>query len=526
MHSNVSLRLQRLAVHSPLLAGIASAALTFGQAAPPSQPAQSASHLPPVTAKLNALAHRVLNTGVKSNALDGDGLKPWHLKMDFQFVEAGMPKPVSGTMEEWATGPYQWKRTYTGAEPRLNGSEWSVSRTERYRTKPGGTGFNTAWANLRVARPVIAPLYQAANVKPDFEMEIKRVGTSGIMLNCVSVADPSRYADQADPDWLFPTWCFDGDMHLRLVSAGATSVQFDDIQAFQNHAVARDVRVIVDGKLTTEMKVSLLEPLAEADAERVKPDKDALSEPYTIEPGFPMPESVYEAAASLPIAPSGFPYQGVIGVPILILKDGSVKIEKGMGNPAVRVELRDAVELAVNKWKYKPYMVDGQPVEVAITASYVLNGKPFVPSYERPKPPLVTTSPEDFSSAYDPKRDPFKDLAMAEAQAKPANKRILIDVGGDWCIWCKTLDKFFADHADLRQQRDASFVLMKVNMSAINENYAFLSQYPKIPGYPWLFVLDSDGKLLKSEDTNELENGADGYAAKPIKDFLSKWKAE
>jgi hypothetical protein len=286
------------------------------------------------------------------------------------------------------------------------------------------------------------------------------------------------------------------------------------------------VRVIVDGKLTTEMKVSLLEPLAEADAERVKPDKDALSEPYTIEPGFPMPESVYEAAASLPIAPSGFPYQGVIGVPILILKDGSVKIEKGMGNPAVRVELRDAVELAVNKWKYKPYMVDGQPVEVAITASYVLNGKPFVPSYERPKPPLVTTSPEDFSSAYDPKRDPFKDLAMAEAQAKPANKRILIDVGGDWCIWCKTLDKFFADHADLRQQRDASFVLMKVNMSAINENYAFLSQYPKIPGYPWLFVLDSDGKLLKSEDTNELENGADGYAAKPIKDFLSKWKAE
>jgi thiol:disulfide interchange protein len=171
-------------------------------------------------------------------------------------------------------------------------------------------------------------------------------------------------------------------------------------------------------------------------------------------------------------------------------------------------------------------MVDGQPVEVAITASYVLNGKPFVPSYERPKPPLVTTSPEDFSSAYDPKRDPFKDLAMAEAQAKPANKRILIDVGGDWCIWCKTLDKFFADHADLRQQRDASFVLMKVNMSAINENYAFLSQYPKIPGYPWLFVLDSDGKLLKSEDTNELENGADGYAAKPIKDFLSKWKAE
>ena len=523
MRPIVFFRLSNLFVLSPLFAGMASAAFASAQTQQPNQPAHAASHTPAITAKINSLAHRVLEAGVKLNALDGDGLKPWHLKMDFQFVENGTPKPVSGTMEEWSTGAYQWKRTYTGDEPRLRGSEWSVSRTERYRSKPGRDGFNTAWPNLRIARPVVAPLYQAANVKPDYEMDIKRVQTAGISLNCVSVADPSRYADKSNPDWLFPTWCFDGDMRLRLVSTSDTTVQFDDFQSFQNRAVARDVKVILNGKLETEMKVSLLEPLAEANAELVKPDKDVLTEPYTIEPGFPPPESVFELGASIPISHSGLPYRGTVMVPVVIHKDGSVKMNRESFNMLDPMSLAvvDAVELAVNKWKYKPYLVDGQPVEVAISIPYVLDGKPFVPSYERPKP-----APGDFSSAYDPQRDPEKDLAMAEAQAKSANKRILLEVGGTWCIWCRTLDEFFTDHKDLREQRDAGFVLMKVNMSAINENGGFLSRYPKIPGYPWLFVLDADGKLLKSEDTNELEGGINGYSAKSIKDFLWQWGAK
>jgi hypothetical protein len=514
-----------MVAHLLLLTGVSLATSSLGQDAPPTQTDQPPSHTPPVTAKISALAHRVLNAGLKANALDGDDLQPWHLKADFQVVLAGTPKPAAGTLEVWSTGRYQWKRAYIGALPQFNGIEWSVSQTERYRTKPGQSGFQTAWLNLRVTRPVIAPLYQAANIKRDFDMNIQRVNTGGLVLNCVSVADPSRYADQTDPDWLFPTMGFDGDMHLRLVSASDTTVQFDDIQIFQNRAVARDVKVIVKGNLIAEMKVSLLEPLAATDAAGVKPDKGAAVEPYTIEPGSPRPESVYEVGASLPIRPDGLPYSGVFPFPVLIHKDGSVKANPEGVSFALRA-LSDALELAISKWKYKPYMVDGQPVEVAIIIPYILNGKPFVPSYDRPKPTPVTTSPEDFSSAYDPKRDPKKDLAMAEAQARPGKKRILLDVGGDWCIWCKYLDNFFADHADIRELRDENYVLMKVNMSAMNENYAFLSQYPNIPGYPWLFVLDSDGKLLKSENTDELENGANGYSAQRIKQFLSAWESQ
>ncbi|HVO73587.1 MAG TPA: thioredoxin family protein, partial [Ignavibacteriaceae bacterium] len=41
---------------------------------------------------------------------------------------------------------------------------------------------------------------------------------------------------------------------------------------------------------------------------------------------------------------------------------------------------------------------------------------------------------------FDPSRNPAKDLNNAVAEAKRTGKRILLDVGGNWCIWCHYLD--------------------------------------------------------------------------------------
>jgi len=65
-------------------------------------------------------------------------------------------------------------------------------------------------------------------------------------------------------------------------------------------------------------------------------------------------------------------------------------------------------------------------------------------------------------------------------------------------------------------------VVLKVNYSDENENKDFLGKYPKIRGYPHLFVLDSDGKLLHSQGTAELEEGK-GYNEQKVMAFLSKW---
>lgn len=93
-------------------------------------------------------------------------------------------------------------------------------------------------------------------------------------------------------------------------------------------------------------------------------------------------------------------------------------------------------------------------------------------------------------------------------------------------MWCSYLDKFFEDHADLREQRDANYVVLKVNMSPQNENSAFLSRFPKIPAYPYLFVLDSEGKMLAAKKSGDLEECCKTYNITKMRGFLADWKAQ
>ena len=126
------------------------------------------------------------------------------------------------------------------------------------------------------------------------------------------------------------------------------------------------------------------------------------------------------------------------------------------------------------------------------------------------------------NASFDPLRDPARDLETAKVEAQRGGKRILLDVGGEWCSWCHILDKLVEGDAEIRSSRDANFVWMKVNYSEENQNKAFLSPYPEIKGYPHLFVLDAEGKLLHSQFTGDLEKGK-GYDRRKVLAFLKEW---
>ncbi len=134
----------------------------------------------------------------------------------------------------------------------------------------------------------------------------------------------------------------------------------------------------------------------------------------------------------------------------------------------------------------------------------------------------VGSAAQSLPVKFDPARDAAADVTTAAAQAKAQGKRVLVDVGGEWCSWCHILDRFVAAHADIQAARDANYVWVKVNWSKENRNEALLSRWPKIEGYPHLFVLDGDGKLLHSQDTGPLESGKDYDRAKIIA-FLKAW---
>ena len=124
---------------------------------------------------------------------------------------------------------------------------------------------------------------------------------------------------------------------------------------------------------------------------------------------------------------------------------------------------------------------------------------------------------------YDPARNPADDLAQAIVIAQRENKRIMLELGGDWCIWCKYMDDFYKSQPDILQARVENYVLVKVNVSEENANEKFLSQFSEAAGYTHIYILESDGTLLHSQNTADLEDGADSYVPDVFMAFLQKW---
>jgi thiol:disulfide interchange protein len=123
---------------------------------------------------------------------------------------------------------------------------------------------------------------------------------------------------------------------------------------------------------------------------------------------------------------------------------------------------------------------------------------------------------------YDPARNAEKDISDATAEAKRSGKRVLLEVGGDWCAWCKTMDNFYAQNTQLKEIRTRNYVAVKVNYSPENRNEKVLERYPKGASIPYVVILDGDGKMLHSQDAAPLESG-NTYDLAKFTAFLKKW---
>ncbi|PJA98260.1 MAG: thiol-disulfide isomerase [Ignavibacteriales bacterium CG_4_9_14_3_um_filter_30_11] len=123
---------------------------------------------------------------------------------------------------------------------------------------------------------------------------------------------------------------------------------------------------------------------------------------------------------------------------------------------------------------------------------------------------------------FDPLRDAGKDIEMAIKEAQRTNRRIILDIGGEWCIWCHRIDTMFLKNPEVGKYLHDNFVVVKLNVSKENKNEKVLANYPEVPGYPHIFVLEKDGKLLISQNTGDFEKGK-GHDPNIVLAFLKKW---
>jgi hypothetical protein len=242
---------------------------------------------------------------------------------------------------------------------------------------------------FRIARPLLDPLFQIANIKPADQLVIRRVDASDMCVNmgvnCVSLSPNSAAERGKKPGWLVPTMCFDDHPHLRVNRSEETILELNDIQMFEGRAVARYVKISESGHLSAETKVNLLEGMESLDDRILKPPRDAVFRPCVVERGWPKPVSVYEEGAHLPhirLRPDGMPILTALLVPVFIHKDGTETVPGGVSESPLR-ETIEAIYGAVAKWRFQPYLVDGQPVDADYYVPYDIDWKPNVPPYQR-----------------------------------------------------------------------------------------------------------------------------------------------
>jgi len=125
---------------------------------------------------------------------------------------------------------------------------------------------------------------------------------------------------------------------------------------------------------------------------------------------------------------------------------------------------------------------------------------------------------------YDPDRDPSRDLEAAKIEAAQHGKKILLSLGGNWCSWCLTFDRFLQENPTVKQHWDDTFVTVKVNISDENRNEKFLAGYPRVAALPLFFVLNSDGTLVSQQRTGVLEDGKT-YSQERVLEFVQHAKS-
>lgn len=124
---------------------------------------------------------------------------------------------------------------------------------------------------------------------------------------------------------------------------------------------------------------------------------------------------------------------------------------------------------------------------------------------------------------YNPNENATAELAKAVAKAKASKKHVLVQIGGNWCIWCARFHEFIKD-PQIDSMLQANYVPYYLNYSKENRNPALLAKldYPQRFGFPVFIILDGNGRRIHTQDSGLLEE-AKSYDKKKVMTFLENW---
>jgi thioredoxin-related protein len=125
---------------------------------------------------------------------------------------------------------------------------------------------------------------------------------------------------------------------------------------------------------------------------------------------------------------------------------------------------------------------------------------------------------------YNPGDDAKKEIESAVKKAKESGKHVMLQIGGNWCVWCARFNDFVTNDKSLDSSLNANYVVYHLNYSKENKNLDILKKYsfPQRFGFPVFLVLNEKGELLHTQTSWYLEAGK-GYDKEKVAAFFNDW---
>jgi protein TonB len=302
-------------------------------------------------------------------------LKPWHLKVNYEFEDAKGNQAEQGVFESWWASPDVYRSTWNrGASTH---SEWHTADGRRLIQT---TGEPLEIYEYWLQEALLAPLPSARDLDPAKSILIDHsIPSANSHTRCFMVA-PAEITEPVATKLQFgtyPEYCVNKALPILLgyYRFGTILVKCLNTVHMQGKSMPREILIVEESREILEAKADPVDMIAATDP-ALSPSPEARqmdSEASQVGDSVESSLLVKKVAPVYPDDAKAGHMQGKVVLRTVIGPDGRVRDVRLVSAPSPSLAL--AAFHSVSQWQYKPYQVDGKPaiVETTVEVDFSLN---------------------------------------------------------------------------------------------------------------------------------------------------------
>jgi thiol:disulfide interchange protein len=161
-----------------------------------------------------------------------------------------------------------------------------------------------------------------------------------------------------------------------------------------------------------------------------------------------------------------------------------------------------------------------------LALAILLLATPALAAVPAPRPSIATLQqlPVVLMQPYDEHADADAAVAAAFDRARKSHKRVLIDLGGNWCVDCVVLANFLK-LPEMQRFMAAHYEMVSVDVGRFDRNQQIPARFGitgRLKGVPALLIATPDGKLVNGDDAFATSD-AHTMTPQALAEYLAKY---